>query len=326
MTSEQGLLPIVQPRTMADVEQVLQRGDLYGSLVSFLLTCLQEGNTPETIRGHKLKLGQFVKYAKEQFHITDPKLVTDTHLKLFIVHKMRNCTATTANNHYRELHRFFAYLKEQKVIVETPMLNMHPPKKEQRIIEPFSSEQIKDMLAICDDETFLGARNKAMIYTFIDTGLRLSELTNIRLGDVNIQTDTIKVMGKGNKERVVPFGKKTKAALLKYQRARNSPLTALWLTEERTPLTARGIEITVIRMGRYAGIQGVRCSPHTFRHFFGTNAMLNGAPDWAVQQLLGHATLTMTEKYRKTVNSWNAVTFHRGTAKQPGFSPADRLE
>jgi integrase/recombinase XerC/integrase/recombinase XerD len=181
------------------------------------------------------------------------------------------------------------------------------------------------MLALCDDKTYLGARNRAMILTFIDTELRLSELTHISLVDVNIQNDTIRVMGKGNKERVVPFGKNAKAAILKYCKMRNSDLPQLWLTEEHRPLSRRGIEITIIRLGKYAGITDVRCSPHTFRHYFGTNSMLNGAPDWAVQTVLGHSTLDMTKKYRETINSQNAIAFHRGSKGRPGFSPADSL-
>jgi integrase/recombinase XerC/integrase/recombinase XerD len=239
--------------------------------------------------------------------------------------KQSNCSGTRVNNLYWELHRFFAFLKEEKVIGETPLLTMHPPKKPKYIIKPFSHDQISKLLALCDDSNFLGARNRAIIMTFGDTGLRLSELAKIQLEDVNIQTDTIRVMGKGNKERVVPFGKVTKAALLKYQRLRECEIPDLWLTEERRPITKREIDIAIIRLGKYAGISGVRCSPHTFRHFFGTNSMLNGAPDWAVQTLLGHATLDMTKKYRETINSQNAIPFHRGSKDRKGFSPVDNL-
>jgi integrase/recombinase XerC len=216
-------------------------------------------------------------------------------------------------------------LKEEEVISETPMKTMHPPKKPRHIIKPFSSSQINDMLELCDDKTFLGARNRAMILTFIDTGLRLSELAHIGLVDVNIQDDTIRVMGKGSKERVVPFGRNAKAAILKYCKMRNSDLRELWLTEEHRRFSHRGVEIAIIRLGKYAGITGVRCSPHTFRHYFGTNAMLNGAPDWAVQTVLGHSTLDMTKKYRETINSQNAIAFHRGSKDRRGFSPADCL-
>jgi len=325
MISEKGLRSFRQPQTMAELEQVLQKGDLYGSLVSFLLTCSQEGNTQETINGHKLKISQFVKYARETLGVTDPRQVTANHIKFFLVHKQQNCSMTTVNNHYRELHRFFAYLKDEGVIPETPMLTMRPPKKAQHIIRPFSIDHIRDLLAMCPEDTFLGIRNRALILAFMDTGLRLAEMAGIMLEDVNIQTDTIRVMGKGNKERLVPFGKATKTALMRYCRVRNSPLPNLWLTEEKKALTRRGIEITIIRLGKYAGVSGVRCSPHTFRHYFGTNSMLNGAPDWAVQTLLGHATLDMTKKYRETVNSLNAIGFHRGSKDRKGFSPVDNL-
>jgi integrase/recombinase XerC len=324
MVTEQGLHLNAQPQTMAEVEQVLLRGDLYGSLVSFILTGIQEGHTQQTIQGRKLKLSQFVRFAKEKLSITDPKKITSNHIKMFLANKQTNCNGTTVNNHYRELHRFFAYLKDEKIVEETPMLTMHPPRKPKYIIKPFNHDQISVLLAMCNDETFLGARNRAIILVFMDTGLRLSELANIQLSDVNIQRDVITVMGKGNKERVVPFCKVTKAALLKYQKFRNSELPGLWLTEERRPLTVRGVEITIIRLGKYAGLSGVRCSPHTFRHYFGTNSLLNGAPDWAVQQLLGHATLDMTKKYRETINSENAVSFHRGNSQSKGFSPVER--
>jgi integrase/recombinase XerC len=323
MNIEQGLSLNFQPQTMAEVEQVLQRGDLHGCLVSFILTCIQEGNTEDTITGHKLKISQFVKFALK-FKVTLPTQVTPNLVKLFLIYKQEHCSGTTANNHYRELHRFFAYLADENIISESPMIKIHPPKKEQHIVKPFSVDQIKCILDICDS-SFLGIRNRALILVLIDSGLRLAEVTNIKLSDVNIQSNVIRVMGKGEKERVVPIGKKAKLALFSYQKVRNSNLPDLWLTEERTPLSKRGVEITVIRLCKYAGIQGVRGSPHTFRHFFATNSMINGAPDWAVQQIMGHTTLTMTEKYRKTVNSWSAVKFHQGNDRQKGFSPADNL-
>jgi hypothetical protein len=103
MNTAQGLLLNAQPQTIADLEQVLLRGDLYGSLVSFILTCTQEGNTEETILCHKRKLSQFIKFAADAFKITDPKLITSNHIKIFLMHKQEKCSGTTVNNHYREL-------------------------------------------------------------------------------------------------------------------------------------------------------------------------------------------------------------------------------
>ena len=307
MISEKGLRLIHQPQTMAELEQVLQKGDLYGSLVSFILTCSQEGNTKETINGHRLKLSQFVRYARETFGVTDPRQVTANHIKFFLVHKQQNCSMTTVNNHYRELHRFFAYLKDEGVILETPMLTMRPPKKAQHIIRPFSTDHIRDLLTLCPENKFLGIRNRALILTFMDTGLRLAEMAGIMLEDVNIQTDTIRVMGKGNKERLVPFGKATKTVLLKYCKSRNSPLPNLWLTEEKKALTRRGIEITIIRLGKYAGISGVRCSPHTFRHTRATDLLRDGVEGKYIQTLLGHKDPRMVQRYQATINSQDAL-------------------
>lgn len=178
---------------------------------------------------------------------------------------------------------------------------------------------------MCDEKTFPGCRNRAIILTFLDSGLRLSELAGIKLVDVKIGQGVIKVMGKGGKERLAPISKTTKNAILNYIKVRNFGSQCLWLTEERKPMTARGVEIMIIRLGKYAGLSGVRCSPHTFRHSFATQAMLNGAPDWAVQQLLGHATLDMTKKYRETINAANALSFYQGNAVNKGFSPVEHL-
>jgi integrase/recombinase XerC/integrase/recombinase XerD len=191
-----------------------------------------------------------------------------------------------------------------------------PPDK---LIQPFTPEHIRDLLLLCDDSKFLGARNRAIILTFLDTGLRLSELANIELKDLDFDREIIKVMGKGAKERVVRVGKRAQRALLRYLLMRKDGLPCLWVSEERRLLTHWGIELMIHKLGKRAGFTGVRCSPHTFRHTSATQSLRNGAGLEQVKSLLGHSTLYMTMRYAATINSEDAVISHRN------FSPVDRM-
>jgi len=117
----------------------------------------------------------------------------------------------------------------------------------------------------------------------------------------------------------VRIGKKAQKALLKYLSFREDELPWLWVTEERTRLARRSFETMMKSLGKAVGITSVRCSPHTLRHTNATLSFLNGARDWEVQELLGHTTETMTKKYRKTLQSAQAVVGHRN------FSPVDKM-
>jgi len=208
---------------------------------------------------------------------------------------------------------------EEGTLKQNPISSIHIRKPPEKIIQPFKLDQVQDLLLLCDEGKFLGARNRAIILTFLDTGLRLSELANIQIKDINFDHETIKVMGKGAKERVVRIGKKTQKALLRYLLMRNDGLACLWVTEERIPLTHWGIEIMIRKLGKRVGISGVRCSPHTFRHTSATQSLRNGAGLEQVKSLLGHSTLYMTMRYAATINSEDAVQSHQR------FSPVDRM-
>lgn len=154
---------------------------------------------------------------------------------------------------------------------------------------------------------------------FLDTGLRLSELASIQLRDINFDQETIKVMGKGAKERVVRIGKMTQKALLQYLLLRHDNHSCLWVTEERKPLTVAGVQVAIKKLCYRAEITDAKRGPHTFRHTFGTRAMLNGASEREVQLLLGHSTDRMTKHYTATITSEYAVSGHRK------WSPVDNL-
>lgn len=295
----------------------LNDGNLTDHFKFFVLTCQVNNLSPRTIGDYSQKIGAFMSFLKGQ-GITQPGEITSNHIKLFLVGVQQRCQPSSVKDYYGCINRFFNWLVEEGIVPQSPMSRMKPPRIGRHVIQPFKPEQIVDLLTLCDNK-FLGLRNRAIILTFLDTGLRLSELANIQLDDIDFDREIIKVMGKGAKERVVRIGRETQKAILKYLLRRNDNLPCLWVSEERRPMKAVGIQIMIRRLGERAGLHNVRCSPHTFRHTFGTSAIKNGANIFEVQALLGHSTLTMTRKYAATIDSEEAIKHHRA------FSPVDRL-
>lgn len=295
----------------------LNDGSLGNHLKLFLLNCQVNNLSHQSIADYAQKIGSFVTFC-DTMGVSHLGEVNTNHVRLFLINIQQRCKPISVKDYYGCINRFFNWLIEEEVIQQNPMSKMHPPKVPKELIKPFTSQEITDLLTLCDN-TFLGIRNRAIILTLLDSGLRLSELAALKLEDINLDQGIIKVMGKGAKERLVRIGKETQRAMLKYLLQRNDNLDCLWVSEERRPLNAEGIQTMIRRLGKRAGITGTRCSPHTFRHTFGTSALKLGADIRDVQTLLGHSTLTMTLKYVSTVNSEQAVKKHQR------FSPVDNM-
>lgn len=304
--------------SLASLAQLIAKNDLEGQLQSFLLSCRSAGLAYRTIEDYSEKIGFFVSFCL-RIGVSRAEEVNETHVELFLVDRQQRCKPTSVKDYYGCINRLFNWMVEKHRLVKNPMDDMRPPRVPRVLIQPFKPEQISCLLELCDN-SFLGLRNRAIILTLLDSGLRLSELAGVQLGDVDMDRGIIKVMGKGAKERMVGIAQETQKAILTYFARRDCNLPCLWVTEERKPLTGRGIATMIERLGERAELANVRCSPHTFRHTFGTMALKLGADIREVQSLLGHSTLTMTLKYVATVNSEQAVSKHRQ------FSPVENLK
>jgi len=308
-----------QPKhSISTLERIIGSGDLRGQLEAFLLTCKVEGFTEQTIDGYRLKLSLLVRFLNS-LGITNPQQVNINHIRLFILEKQKTVNGVSINTIFRHIRRWFNWMVEEGILPVSPMAGMKAPRIPKTIIQPFQPEHIKALLAVCDS-SFVGTRNKALVLTFYDTGLRLFEMVSIKLSDIDLERGCIKVWGKGAKERLVGLGKTSQKAIYRYLLMRHDTNPYLWITEERDkPLKRFGVVILIRRMGVRANLQGVRCSPHTFRHAFGTNSLKNGASVFEVQSLLGHSTLDMTRRYAATLNSEQSLVSHKR------FSPADNI-
>ena len=295
----------------------LNNGNLENHLKLFILTCQVNNLSPRTVSDYAQKIGSCISFFERQ-GITAPAKVNANHIRLFLLDAQQRCKPVSVHDYYGTINRFFNWMVEEGILKENPMSRMHPPKFPRELIKPFKTQDILDLLTLCDN-SFLGFRNRAIILTFLDTGLRLSELASIQLDDMDLDNEVIKVMGKGAKQRLVRIGRETQKAILKYLLQRNDELPCLWVSEERRPIKAIGIQIMIKRLGKRAGLKGVRCSPHTFRHTFAITCLRNGMGEFSLQWILGHSTLQMTRKYVGSLGATDAIKAHKLA------SPVDRL-
>ena len=296
--------------------------DLWGRLDSFLILSEASGHSPNTIRAYRTKLGDFVRFVNS-LGATMPGDVTEDHVIAYLAHKRKTCNGVSINAYYRHIRPWFNWMAspERRIIEKSPFAGIKTPPIPKTVIQPLTVEQIEQVLSCCNNYT-RGLRDRAIIMLIYDSGLRCSEVSSIKLEDVDLKRGAIKVMGKGAKERFVAIGEEAKNSLMQYLYRRKDTAPWLFVTHfEDNPgrMLPYNIGLTIRRTMRRAGITGVKTGPHTLRHSFATASIRNGANLFYVQSLLGHSTLNMTRRYAAVIDSEEAVKQHHN------FSPADRL-
>ena len=213
-------------------------------------------------------------------------------------------SAKTVARRLASIKSLFNYLVQAEVICDNPAIHIKTPKVEKKIPTFVQENKIEELMKMPDAVTLIGKRDRAILELFYATGIRLNELAGLNIGSVNPQEKLLRVLGKGNKERIVPFGKPAKNALESYLKKRGKS----WASPQETPLfTSRGekrIAVRTIqqRVNIYLkAVLGGRtgASPHTLRHTFGTHLLENDADIRSIQELLGHSSISSTQIYTK---------------------------
>lgn len=299
---------------------VIERSPLSNAIETYLLSGKVDEKSHETLDTYNIRLSVFVGFTMGT-GISSLDDLNSNHIRLFLASlRDRSLKTSTVNAYYRCLHTFFNWCVNEGLSKNFPMNNLRPPKVAKTLIKPFTIEDLQRILMLCSGNSFINIRTRAMVLVLLDTAIRLKELANIQLKDIDFNHETVRIIGKGNKERVVRIGKATQKALLKYLFARGKcDLPGLWLTEEKTQLHHRGVEIALKRLCREAGTSA-RPSPHTFRHTAAINSLRNGANSFEVQVMLGHSTLDTTKRYVASLTSEQVVESHKR------FSPVDNLK
>ena len=218
--------------------------------------------------------------------------------------KEKKITARTIARELATVKSFFKYLVLIEKIKDNPAMHVQTPKIDKQIPNFIQSNKIQALMRMPDRSTLRGKRDHAILELFYATGIRLSELVGLNIGSVNHEEKLLKVVGKGDKERIVPFGDKAKKAMEQYLIARENS----WASDSQLPLfigtKEKRISTRTVqnRLGEYlkrilGGKKGA--SPHILRHTFGTHLLDNDADIRSIQELLGHSSISSTQIYTK---------------------------
>jgi integrase/recombinase XerD len=232
--------------------------------------------------------------------------VTESDLQGYFAARHADTRATTANRRLTVFRRFFRWGLRERLISADPTLRLLPAKQPLRLPKSLTEVQVEALLAAPDVSTPLGVRDKTMLELLYASGLRVSELVGLKTFHVGLNEQVLRILGKGNKERLVPFGEVATEWLTRYLQQSRPALLGPRQTDA-VFVTARGRHAgeAMTRMmfwsliKRYAVVAGidVPISPHTLRHAFATHLLNHGADLRAVQMLLGHADISTTTIY-----------------------------
>jgi integrase/recombinase XerD len=250
---------------------------------------------------------------------------TEATLKILeqYVWEMRNAgkKKNTVNGRIKTLRVFFRLLNAKEYLPHNPAVYLKTVRGPQPEIIPFNSDQVKALLAQPDRGSFAGLRDYLVMQLLLDTGIRLNELCNIRLSDVNLKSCGLFVRkGKGSKTRTVGFGAETRKTMVRYlsYTGISDGETHLVLGQDSLPLKPRSVQERIAIHARNVGIRGVRPSPHTFRHTFAKMFLMNDGDPYVLRDLLGHNSMSTVIIYLKLFRE-DLLKKYRGK------SPVDRL-
>ncbi len=266
----------------------MEREFLFSKLDDFILYLQKEKNySIHTLRAYKKDLESFFDFLREKKKSdVDQKVIT-----FFIGFLLKyGMDARTVARKLSSLKSFFKGLKKIGIISENPAETIKTPKIKKHLPGFLSYDQIKKALEIDDP------RNRAIMEILYSCGLRAGELVGLNISDIDFNRDEVKIKGKGDKQRIVPLGRAAKDAVLKYIDVRKSNVPQLFLNYRGGRLTTRSIQYIVrkhlMKLARAAGT-----NPHILRHSFATHLLENGADLRAVQELLGHSSLSTVQIY-----------------------------
>ncbi len=272
--------------------------------------------SPHTVRNYTSDLRQYLAFlAAREIKTLEVDRLT---VRSWLADLQRKIGKNSAGRKVASVRGFYRYLLREGEISSNPMEEVSIPKAEKRLPKFFSVDDVfRLMEAPKPDKKLvtkklstrkLAIRDRAILELLYSSGLRVSELTGLNISDINIRAEMIKVLGKGNKERMIPLGGKAIEALSVYMEAKKTPnkpsknenedkaSEAVFLNYRGDRLTSRSVARIVEKYLRKAGVPGTG-SPHTLRHSFATHLLDSGADLRGIQELLGHASLSTTQKY-----------------------------
>lgn len=290
----------------------------------YLVHCQASGYTAKTMKNKKQEY-KFLSNFITKNRGTENKFLKDIAVEdlkaYFRAKQQRGNKPQTILTTFKAVNAFFNWCVGEEYIKRNPMDRVERPKQPKLMLKGFTDDEVKKMIDSFSTKTYLEARNKAIIAMLADTGLRAIEIRTFKVKTL-IDKDNMVVMGKGNKERHVPITPALKKFLIKYERQKSKYFKDFASTAENYFLNYTGGEIShttlwnIIReAGMRADVDGARVSPHTFRHYYAVNALLNGKDLYTLSRLLGHSDVSTTQRYLQTLE--DKVLVQRGIDISP---------
>jgi integrase/recombinase XerC len=264
----------------------------------------EKRHSPHTVSAYQSDLEQFFRFLNySEETVSHPSEITYQQIRNWIVNLMDDMTARSVNRKLATLRKYFKFLMREGVIANNPASKVQSPKTVKHLPIVVEDEKLNAMLNSSEvfGDDFTGVRDKLVIETLFGTGIRLAELVGLKEEDINFYDGTIKVLGKRNKERIIPINHELRLLLQRYialkksENFNNNSFTLL-VTNKGTEAYPKFVYLIVQRYLSHISTQDKK-SPHVLRHTFATSLLNRGADLNAIKELLGHANLSATQVY-----------------------------
>lgn len=269
---------------------------------------IEKGLAQNTLNSYERDLTAFISYISN-LGITNIGQTNRYHITDYLNHLQEQLRATTTiSRNMASIRNFYQFLYREKHINQNPVIEMETPKIVKRLPKILSLHEVEKLLMQPNDNDAYSLRDKAMLELLYATGIRVSELINLKVTDINLSMGFIRCIGKGSKERIIPLGQKAIIALNSYlqqawgELAKGKDQESLFFNHLGGKLSRQGFWKIIKKHALHAGIHK-NITPHTIRHSFATHLLENGADLRSVQEMLGHADISTTQIYTQVTKS-----------------------
>jgi len=269
----------------------------------------EKNYSDNTVISYKNDLIQLLNYIKDQkiLEVENVQYIDRNIIRKYIVYlKKNNYSARSISRKISTIRSFFKFLSREGIVKINPTINLITPKIDKKLPYFLYLQEVNKLIETPPQHTITGIRDRAILELLYGTGIRVGELVNLDIHDIDLYEKTVRIFGKGSKERILPLGNPNIKAVKEYLISRNlfrkdisingNDLDALLLNRFGGRLTARSIRRIIIKYMRMAGLNK-KISPHVLRHSFATHLLGGGADLRSVQELLGHESLSTTQIY-----------------------------
>lgn len=263
---------------------------------------VEKGLSKNTLAAYSRDLNVFVNFLADN-HVMD---IRDTDTPIIFKHLVQlrasGLLAKSRARHLVSIRGFFTFLEQEKIIKNNPAELVDLPKPGLSLPDIISIHEMEILLKTPDEKTHLGARDRAMLELAYAAGLRVSELIKVKVGDIRLDAGFVRVMGKGQRERIVPMGRQSREKITTYLEddrpvlSKGKPCEYLFVVRGGRPMTRQGFWKLLKKHALKAGITK-NITPHTLRHSFATHLLEGGADLRVVQEMLGHVDISTTQIY-----------------------------